>query len=407
MIIFEYFFYKFGGEIELRARLESELVSQFDIPVVMLLLGGGRHTVIQVKESIDNNTPCIFFDDTGKFSNVFSFILKKIEAKEPNLFKDGKFSEEFRKIVKERMIKEMSKINVHTNIDPSDEMIEPILNNIEYIFNKNKLHLLSYFEFKFNFESNDVDVAILTALFRALKTENDNKDLITNYREQLDLCIKWKFDPKVIFAFLFRLKKIQNNEEITMEDLYKELKNIVEIDVIKDIEEIMKTGSDLLKRYNEQLAMCKKWNLNDVANLVIFILKNKNIENLFSINRFSPEFKDLWKKEELNNDLVLDFETIFLRHAEKELTKRYREQLTLCLKWNRYDLAKKYILTYSDREKIGSFDNFMFDAIKNNRPDFVKDFLENGFILKNLCTYRMILKLYNTVSLFHFKIKFI
>jgi len=342
----------------------------------MLLLGGGRHTVIQVKESIDNNTPCIFFDDTGKFSNVFSFILKKIEAKEPNLFKDGKFSEEFRKIVKERMIKEMSKINVHTNIDPSDEMIEPILNNIEYIFNKNKLHLLSYFEFKFNFESNDVDVAILTALFRALKTENDNKDLITNYREQLDLCIK-------------------------------ELKNIVEIDLIKDIEEIMKTGSDLLKRYNEQLAMCKKWNLNDVANLVIFILKNKNIENLFSINRFSPEFKDLWKKEELNNDLVLDFETIFMRHAEKELTKRYREQLTLCLKWNRYDLAKKYILTYSDREKIGSFDNFMFDAIKNNRPDFVKDFLENGFILKNLCTYRMILKLYNTVILFHFKIKFI
>ena len=152
--------------------------------------------------------------------------------------------------------------------------------------------------------------------------------------------------------------------------------------------------------------MCKKWNLNDVANLVIFILKNKNIENLFAINRFSPEFKDLWKKEELNNDLVIDFETIFMRHAEKELTKRYREQLTLCLKWNRYDLAKKYILTYSDREKIGSFDDFMFDAIKNNRPDFVKDFLENGFILKNLCTYRMILKVYNTVSLFYFKIKF-
>ena len=131
--------------------------------------------------------------------------------------------------------------------------------------------MLSYFEFKSNFESNDVDVAILTALFRALKTENDNKDLITNYHEQLDLCVKWKFNPKVICAFLFRLKKIQNKEEITMEDLYKEFKNIVEIDVIKDIEEKIKTGSDLVKRYNEQLAMCKKWNLNDVANLVIFI----------------------------------------------------------------------------------------------------------------------------------------
>jgi len=369
----------------------------FDIRVVMLLLGGGRHTVKQVRESIDNNTPCIFFEDTGKFSNVFSFILKKIESKEQNLFQDGKFSDDFKKSVKERMIKEMSKINVHTNIDPSDEIILPILENIEYIFQTNKLHLLSYFELKSNFDTNDVDVAILTALFKALKIENDNKDLITNYREQLDLWNKWNCDPKVIYAFLHKLKKLSINEDISIQ----ELKNIVEKDVIKDIDAIIlkAAGSDnLVQRYDEQLALCNKWGLHDVAKLINFILKNKDIEKLFSINRFSPEFKELWKKEGLNQDLIIDFETIFMKHAEKELTKRYREQLDLCLKWNRYDLAKKYILTYSDREKIDSFDDFMFDAIKNNRPDFVKDFLENGFILKNLCTYRMLLKLYNTVS---------
>ena len=83
-----------------------------------------------------------------------------------------------------------------------------------------------------------------------------------------------------------------------------------------------------------------------------------------------------------------EFENLFSVNAYNELTKRYRQQLDLSLKWNRFDVAKEYILTYSNRERLGSLDQFMYEAISKNRHEFVKDFLDNGFILKNLTTYR-------------------
>lgn len=86
----------FGGEILMRSKLESALSqhvekcgvkSMSSTPIVVLIIGGGRDTVRQVNESIRNNLPCVFIDDTGKFSNVFSYILKRIEKKE-RIFKE-------------------------------------------------------------------------------------------------------------------------------------------------------------------------------------------------------------------------------------------------------------------------------------------------------------------------------
>lgn len=390
---------EFGGEIKLRSRLEKALVNKYEIPIVMLLLGGGRHTVIQVKESLKNNIPCIFFDETGKFSNVFSFILKKIENKE-EIFSNTGFSSEFRFQVKKLMTQEMAKINVHTNIDPSDETVEPILKNIEEIFHSSNLHLLSYFQFKSNFDSNDVDVAILKSLFKSLKYESDEKDLFIRYKEQFELCQSWQDNPKIVETFLVALMRMQYREEVQLEKIVFDMKCKFQNELLKDLEnKLTSNQEDLLKRYNEQLILLNMWKPSDVASLIVLIHQERSMKNMFLNNRFNKEFKEKIIREGLDYDLLDDFESIFIKNAEKSLVKRYREQLQLCLKWNRYDMAKEYILNFSEREKVGSYDEFMFDAVRNNRVEFVKDFLENGFVLKNWTTYRLILKLYNTVRL--------
>ena len=49
----------------------------------------------------------------------------------------------------------------------------------------------------------------------------------------------------------------------------------------------------------------------------------------------------------------------------------------------------------------------MYQAIIDDKVEFVELFLENGFSLKNFLTYRMLLKLYNSVnSLLFFKRSF-
>lgn len=85
---------KFGGEISYRAQLESAISQRSSMiceyknhisnsantPLVLLVIGGGRKTLDQVCESIKKEIPCVFFDESGKFSNVFAFILKKIKV---------------------------------------------------------------------------------------------------------------------------------------------------------------------------------------------------------------------------------------------------------------------------------------------------------------------------------------
>ena len=76
-----------------------------------------------------------------------------------------------------------------------------------------------------------------------------------------------------------------------------------------------------------------------------------------------------------------------------------QSQLRLALKWNRIDIAKNFILTDENKAKMGSLDNLMYTAIKDDRFEFVDLFLENGFSLKSFLTFRVLLKLYNEVFL--------
>ena len=54
--------HEFGGEVEFRAALESELARKFNLPIVVLCVGGGPRTVELLCESVHKGTPCVFLE---------------------------------------------------------------------------------------------------------------------------------------------------------------------------------------------------------------------------------------------------------------------------------------------------------------------------------------------------------
>jgi len=78
--------------------------------------------------------------------------------------------------------------------------------------------------------------------------------------------------------------------------------------------------------------------------------------------------------------------------------ERCMTQLRLAMRWNRVDIARDFILTDELKDKIGSLDEVMYQAILDDRVEFVKMFLDKGFSLKSFVTYRLMFKLYNSVS---------
>ena len=89
----------------------------------------------------------------------------------------------------------------------------------------------------------------------------------------------------------------------------------------------------------------------------------------------------------------------FLKSTKvKEGKNKYETQLMFALTWNRIDIARSFIFTDENKEKIGSLDSCMYKALKTDRVEFVELFLEKDFSIKNFLTKRVLLKLYNDVS---------
>lgn len=73
---------KFGGEVGFRTQLESKISKHEEIPIVVLVVGGGPRTVETVLESLKKESPCVFLESSGESSDIFVFALKRInEAK--------------------------------------------------------------------------------------------------------------------------------------------------------------------------------------------------------------------------------------------------------------------------------------------------------------------------------------
>lgn len=68
---------KFGGEVEFRANFESELANQYNIPLAVLVVGGGPRTIITIYESLLKGSPCVLLEGSGESADIIAFALKK------------------------------------------------------------------------------------------------------------------------------------------------------------------------------------------------------------------------------------------------------------------------------------------------------------------------------------------
>jgi len=238
-------FYNFGSEIDFRTELEAEIARFYQIPIVVLVIGGGWRTVSTMLESLKKKTPCVILESSGECANVLTYALNKWD----------KYQEKSRK---------------ETEVLSESELI------LKYTEDLKKEIEESY--------------------------PNQKKDIV-------DLVIK----------FIFEMIKPENRKYLTV---------------------------------------CKP--INDKAEIDVAIL-NARIE----LDQTNQEKKML--------------------------------PIDMALNWNRIDIARSKNLLESVKDDNGKLNDLMYEAIHNDRFEFVKLLIENNFPFKNFASLRMILRLYKNV----------
>uniref|UniRef100_A0A673M6V9 Transient receptor potential cation channel subfamily M member 4-like n=1 Tax=Sinocyclocheilus rhinocerous TaxID=307959 RepID=A0A673M6V9_9TELE len=102
---------------------------------------------------------------------------------------------------------------------------------------------------------------------------------------------------------------------------------------------------------------------------------------------------------------VDDFDTVMLKvlvQASKQRvsmsTNPYVDELKLAVTWNRVDIAKSELFSGNIDWKYEDLEVSMTDALENDKPQFVRLFIDNGLNILNYLTYGRLEGLYDSIS---------
>ncbi|XP_016096270.1 transient receptor potential cation channel subfamily M member 4-like isoform X2 [Sinocyclocheilus grahami] len=100
-----------------------------------------------------------------------------------------------------------------------------------------------------------------------------------------------------------------------------------------------------------------------------------------------------------------DFDTVMLKvlvQASKQrvsvTTNPYVDELKLAVTWNRVDIAKSELFNGNIDWKYEDLEDSMTDALMNNKPQFVRLFIDNGLNMLGYLSYGRLEDLYNSIS---------
>jgi transient receptor potential cation channel subfamily M member 3 len=136
--------------------------------------------------------------------------------------------------------------------------------------------------------------------------------------------------------------------------------------------------------------------------LIITIMKtfsyNKRQANYIFIQLMKCSMKkDLISIYRLGDDAIQEIDLAILTASLKVIDIELSKQLDIIMSWNRTDIAKQYILLHGTNEEKRILEDKMFDAIAQDKVDFVKLLLEYGVNLKEFLTFKRLQDLYNCV----------
>ncbi|XP_026064209.1 transient receptor potential cation channel subfamily M member 4 [Carassius auratus] len=99
-----------------------------------------------------------------------------------------------------------------------------------------------------------------------------------------------------------------------------------------------------------------------------------------------------------------DFDRIILRALVRAAKRdasdpsEYTEELKLAVAWDRVDIAKSELFNGDIHWRYEDLEESMTDALVNNKPHFVRLFVENGLNILDYLTYHRLESLYSSVS---------
>ncbi|XP_043931636.1 transient receptor potential cation channel subfamily M member 2-like [Protopterus annectens] len=178
---------KYGGEISLRAALESHIskMGGTETPLVCIALEGGPGTLQTVYESMKKKTPCIVVEDSGRISNIIAH---------------------FECLDKSQVTDEEIKNKLQPFANSEEKLIKLAEMLKEILTMKNLLT-----RFKSKLDGLEVDSAILEALLKVSASENNTE----TRTHQIELAMAWN---RVDIA---RNKIFSDAKKWKTEDLHK------------------------------------------------------------------------------------------------------------------------------------------------------------------------------------------
>ncbi|XP_056397666.1 transient receptor potential cation channel subfamily M member 4-like [Hyla sarda] len=159
-------------------------------------------------------------------------------------------------------------------------------------------------------------------------------------------------------------------------------------DCLAEILEESLTMESILSLIDEKLKQhFPEENLTKMIEKIEKIVENRDLVTVYS-----------------NADGREDFETVILKALVKACKMRCREateyldELKLAVAWNREDIAKTELFNGEIHWMACDLVDTMTDALVNNKPSFVKLFVDNGMNIVDYLTYDQLEELYSLVQ---------
>uniref|UniRef100_A0A8C3NZX1 TRPM SLOG domain-containing protein n=1 Tax=Cyanoderma ruficeps TaxID=181631 RepID=A0A8C3NZX1_9PASS len=110
------------------------------------------------------------------------------------------------------------------------------------------------------------------------------------------------------------------------------------------------------------------------------------------------QFKEKFPAESFSTDFVCISYFLPACKSQSQEAKEYLDELKLAVAWNRVDIAKSEIFNGDVEWKSCDLEEVMMDALVNNKPEFVKLFIDNGANIYEFLTYSRLQRLYCSIS---------
>ncbi|PAA88976.1 hypothetical protein BOX15_Mlig008865g1, partial [Macrostomum lignano] len=171
-----------------------------------------------------------------------------------------------------------------------------------------------------------------------------------------------------IIAFAF--KKLHKSDNKTLTEAHR-------ADLLNRIKEAF--GDNLRDPRTKEVSPAK---MEEMLQTLLKLVSNEKLITVFDMNR--------------SDDLDLAILSALLKVMDAKQLEDYKRQLNLSLTWNRSDIAAEKIFTEELQWDTASLEDFTLQAIKEDKMDFLKLFLNNGLIMKEFLTVKQLRNLYRS-----------